>query len=990
MKTSRPYWIPASLLAAAVAVSTFTVQAFTVAPEPQAANRPAPQTRQAPQALGAVTSPKAELGNNLGDDYYLANYTQLMAYWRKLEKESPRLKVVEIGKTAEGRPHLMTIITSPENHKRLDRFKEISARLAAAEGLTDEQARTLAKEGKAVVWIDGGLHATEVLGAQQLMETVYQLASRTDEETMRILNDVIILAVHANPDGMELVSNWYMRNPVPEQRSTAGIPVLYQKYAGHDNNRDFYMSALDESTNMNRVMYKEWFPQIMYNHHQTGPAGTVMFAPPFRDPFNYNFHPMIPALIDMVGSAMATRFLAENKPGVTSRQGASYSTWWNGGLRTTAYFHNIVGILTETIGNPTPTAIPFQANRLLPSSSLWAPIAPQRWHFRQSVDYSLTANYAILDLASRYRETFLFNIYQMGRDNIKRGNEDSWTMTPRRVGAIQAKMAAAGGGRGGGRGGGGAAPAGGDGPPAAGPGGRGAGAAGAPNPYWAELHAPELRDPRGFIMSADQPDFGTATRFVNALIKTGVTVHKASAPFTVNGKQYPANSYVVKSAQAFRPHVLDMFEPQDHPDDFPYPGGPPNRPYDNAGYTLAMQMGVQFDRILEGFDGPFVKITGMAVTPPGRIIGGAPAAAPQAVGYYFSHKSNDSYIAVNRLMKAGEAVSWLADGPMGAGTYYVASKPTTRALLEKLVTDLGVTFQAATSAPTGRMTTLRVPRIGLYDQYGGQMPSGWTRLVFENFEFPHTVVYPPMLDAGNLISKYDILIFNDSGIPGVPAAPCGASGAGGGAGGGRGGGGGGGGRGGGGGGGPEIPEEYRARQGSVTAATMAKIKEFVEAGGTVLTIGGASASIAAHFNLPVENHLTERNEEGCMVPLPGTKFYTPGSVLRAAVEPNSILGHGVNNEVDVYFDNSPTFRLGPSATSRGIKTIAWYNTRTPLRSGWAWGQHYLENGIAAFEAPVGKGHLYVFGPEIAFRSQPHGTFKFLFNGILLSATEGLR
>jgi len=965
MNNSRQHWILAGLLALVVAAPSLVAQ-----------TRPAPQ-RATSQSLASVTTPKAELGNNIGDDYYLANYTQLMAYWRKLEKESPRLKVVEIGKTAEGRPHLMTIITSPENHRRLDRYRDISARLASAEGLTDEQARALAKEGKAVVWIDGGLHATEVLGAQQLMETVYQLVSRTDEETVRILNDVIILAVHANPDGMELVSNWYMRNPVPEQRSTGGIPVLYQKYAGHDNNRDFYMSALDESTNMNRVMYKEWFPQIMYNHHQTGPAGTVMFAPPFRDPFNYNFHPLIPSGIDLVGSAMATRFLAEGKPGVTSRQGAAYSTWWNGGLRTTAYFHNMIGILTETIGNPTPTQIPFVIGKVLPNSSLWSPIKPQQWHFRQSIDYSLTANYAILDLASRYRETFLFNIYQMGRDNIQRGNTDSWTMTPRHVATVQAKMAAAGGtGRGaagGGRGGGAAAGAG-----RAGGGGAGGGAAaGATNQYWDELHAPEYRDPRGFILPADQPDFGTATRFINTLVKTGITVHRATAPFTVAGKQYPANSYVVKAAQAFRPHVMDMFEPQDHPDDFPYPGGPPNRPYDSAGYTLAMTMGVQFDRILEGFDGPFEKIAGMAVTPAGRIIGGQ-----QAAGYYFSHKANDSYIAINRLMKAGETVTWLADGPMGPGTFYVTAKATTRAALEKMAAELGVTFQAATAAPTGRMTVLRTPRIGLFDQYGGMMPSGWTRLIFENFEFPHTVVYPPMLDAGNLIDKFDILIFNDGGIPAI------GQGGGGGRGGGAAAGGGGGGRGGG--AVPEIPAEFRARQGSVTAATMEKIKEFVNAGGTVLTIGGASASIAEHFNLPVGNHLTERGDDGRLTPLPGTKYYVPGSVLRAAVEPNSILGHGVASEIDVFFDNSPTFTLEPAATSRGIRTIAWFNTATPLKSGWAWGQHYLENGIAAFEAEVGKGHLYVFGPEIAFRSQPHGTFKFLFNGILLSATEGLR
>jgi hypothetical protein len=251
-------------------------------------------------AAQTVTTPKQHFGFNIGDDYHLANYTQFVEYWQKLDKESDRMKVVEIGKTAEGRPQLMAIITSPENHKKLDRYKQISRQLALAEGLTDEQARGLAREGKGVVWFDGGLHATEVLGAHQLIETVYQLVSRNDAETMRFLNDLVILAVHANPDGMELVSNWYMRNPKPEERSSGGIPRLYQKYVGHDNNRDFYLSSQPESTNMNRVLYHEWFPQIMYNHHQTGPAGTVMFAPPFRDPFNYNFDPLVPAQLDLV------------------------------------------------------------------------------------------------------------------------------------------------------------------------------------------------------------------------------------------------------------------------------------------------------------------------------------------------------------------------------------------------------------------------------------------------------------------------------------------------------------------------------------------------------------------------------------------------------------------------------------------------------------------------------------------------------------------
>ena len=547
----------------------------------------------APRAATRITTPKESFGFNIGDDYQLATYTQLVAYWNTLAKESDRMKLVEIGKTAEGRSQVMAIITSPANMKKLDRYKEISQRLAHAEGLTDEQAHALAREGKAVVWIDGGLHATEVLGAQQLLELVYQMVSRTDPETMRFLDDVILLAVPVNPDGMELVGNWYMREPDPKKRSTGGLPVLYHKYIGHDDNRDFYMSAMPETTNENRVLYHEWFPQIVYNHHQTGPAGTVMFAPPFRDPFNFHFDPLVPIGIDTVGAAMQTRFAAEGKPGVTIRKGASYSTWWNGGLRTMVYFHNMIGLLTETIGNPTPVSIPFVPEKVLPDSSLFFPIAPQQvWHFRQSIDYSITADRAVLDIASRHREQWLYDIYVMGRNSIERGSRDTWTTTPRRLEAIQAAIAKDRGGQ----------PA----PP------RGFGRfSGAPIKYWDELHDPTWRDPRGYIIPSDQPDFLTATEFVNALIKAGITIERATAAFQVAGKSYPAGSYVVKTAQAFRPHILDMFEPQDHPDDIPYPGGPPTPPYDNAGWTLAYQMGVKFDRVLDGFDGPFEADPGL-------------------------------------------------------------------------------------------------------------------------------------------------------------------------------------------------------------------------------------------------------------------------------------------------------------------------------------------------------------------------------------------
>jgi hypothetical protein len=925
-----------------------------------------------------LTSPKDEWGHNVGDDYFLANYQQLVAYWRKLEKESPRIHVMDIGMTSHNRPMLMAVITAPENYAKLARYKEISQRLANAEDLTEDQARALASEGKSVVWIDGGLHANEVLGAQQLIEMAWQLVSRTDEETLRFLKDDIVLLTLVNPDGMDLVSDWYMKYT----GTTGNLPVLYNRYAGHDDNRDFYMAATAESTHINRVLYREWYPQIVYNHHQSGPQGTVMFAPPFRDPFNHFQHPYAIAAIDTVGALMQARFLTEGKPGVAQRRGAPYSTWFNGGLRTTAHFHNMIGILTETIGSPTPMSIPFVANRQIGDSNIFMPIAPQDvWRFRQSIEYSITANRAILDYASRYRERVLYDIYRMGRDEIQWGSEDHWTFTPHKMARVQDELVARGamapmaipGAANTGRGRGGA--------PA---GGGGGGAT-----LYAGMRTKELRDPRGFILPSSQPDFGTATRFVNALMKTGISVLRARTAFTVGGKQYPANSYVVKTAQAFRPHVLDMFEPQDHPDDIPYPGSAPTAPYDSTGYTLAFQMGVQFDRILDGFDGPFEKLTDVAKTPPGTIAAGPSdsAQARPAAGYYFSHQSNDSFIAVNRLLAANEDVSWLPAGPLGPGTFFVAAKPTTRAILQKAAADLGVSFQTAAAAPAvaGAMK-LRTPRIGLVDHYGGSMPVGWTRLILRDFEFAFREsdgdVFPPDINAGNLRAKYDVLVFNNETLGVSAGGRAGGAGAAGG-------------RGGAAAAAPRaagddrpaplgIPPQYARRQGGLTADGMAALRQFVEEGGTLITIGTSAAGAIQQFRLPLANHLVKADGS----PLGNADYYIPGAVLRVAVDNTRPVAHGLPAELDIFFDASPVWKLAPSsADGATTRPVATFTSDRPLRSGWAWGQQHLAQGVAMAETSVGRGQVFLFGHELLFRSQPHGNFKLFFNAIYLSAVN---
>lgn len=876
------------------------------------------------QAAGPVTSPKEAFGHDIGDDYFLANYTQLEAYFKTVAGQSDRMKLVDIGPTEEGRREYMAIVSSPANLARLDRYREIARKLAKAEGVSETEAKALAAEGKAVIWIDGGLHATETVPPQALIAALHEMLTRDDAETKRILDDVIILFGQVNPDGMELVSNWYMRHADEKKREFSSLPRLYQKYIGHDNNRDYYMSAMKETTNVNRIFFREWFPQIIYNHHQTAPGGTVVFVPPFRDPFNYNYDPLVMSTLSEVGAAMHSRLISEGKAGSTMRSGATYSTWNNGMERSVTYFHNAVGLLTEITGHPTPMAIPLVARNQIARNDLPAPIAPQPWRFRQSIDYSLSLNRAVLDYASRNRERLLMNIWRMGDNSIRRGRQDSWTITPKRIEALEAAA---------------------KGKPLVGS-GRTAGLD--PELYKTVLQDPSRRDPRGYIIPADQADLPTAVKFLNALIKTGVDVHRATKPFTVAGRAYPAGSYVVKADQAYRPHVLDMFEPQDHPHDLAYPGGPPIPPYDSTGYTLALQMGVKFDRVLDGFDGPFEPVADVMAPPPGRIVGSGRA------GYLVSHETNDSFILSNRLLKAGQGVYWLkAPAKVGGrtlapGALWIPATPANRVIVQTAAHDLGLTVHAMSAAPAGEKLKLKPVRVGVVDRYGGNMPAGWTRWLMEQYEFDYTVVYPQRLDAGDLGKDFDVLVFannvlgsDEGGGYGRQPKP------------------------------EDVPAEFRAWLGEISKdKTAPQLAAFLRSGGAVVAIGN-STRLAEMVGVAAPSALNGADGK----PLPRNDFYIPGSLLEVSVDNSQPLAYGAPATMAVFFDRSPAFAPGVGTRA------AWYPKGDVLRSGWAVGQEKLAGAGAVVDMDVGKGKLFLMGPEVAQRAQSHAAFKFLFNGL---------
>ncbi len=339
-----------------------------------------------------------------------------------------------------------------------------------------------------------------------------------------------------------------------------------------------------------------------------------------------------------------------------------------------------------------------------------------------------------------------------------------------------------------------------------------------------------------------------------------------------------------------------------------------------------------------------------------------------------SHQLNNSFVVVNRLLKANCDVYWLQEPQtavardLGTGAIWVPASPTALSIIEKGAKELGVQADGVARPPQSRALKLRPTRIGLYDQYGGLMTSGWDRWLFEQYEFPFELVYPQTLDNGDLKNKYDVLVFTGGAFRGSgsvdresssnrqPRAE-------------------------------DIPEQYRGWLGKITAEkTIPQIRKFMEAGGSVIA-AGSSSGMASLLGVPVDDYLTEMGPDGKLRPLSRAKYYIPGSLLRVTIDNNNPLAYGMPKAVDAFFDNSPVFKLRPDAELKRTSAVGWFSGPAPLVSGWAWGQQYLDGGTAVVEASVGNGKIFLLGPEITFRAQPYATFKLLFNGVYYGSAQ---
>jgi hypothetical protein len=497
--------------------------------------------------LAAPPAPKAHFGFEPGDDYRLAGYEEVMSYLRQLAAASDRIRLVEFGRSSEGRPMIAAFLSDAANLRQLERWKEINRRLALGQAGAEE-AQRLAREGKAIVWIDSGLHATEVAPVQHAPHLAYRMVTDESEEARRIRANVILIQIPViNPDGLDMVANWYRGN-AGTPFELAPLPRLYQKYAGHDNNRDYFMYNLPETRHVGKMLFQEWFPHVVYNQHQIAPFPARIFIPPYAEPLNPNIQPAVMEGINRIGSVMRERFLREEKPGAISYTG--FDAWWNGGLRSAPAFHNMHGILTETalFYYATPkeyklSDLPERFANGLPTREPTVfypkPWLGGRWALRDAVDYMLTADFAILGEAAANAPHYLLKAWEMARANIEAGRRGS---------------------------------------------------------------------PFAWIVPAAQHDAWSAAQMLERLRLAGVEIHRATAPFEAGGASYPAGTHILYAAQPFRGYLADLMEPQKYPELRTAPGGPVRRPYDLAGWTLPYQMGVATVRVDTPFEAQAARV----------------------------------------------------------------------------------------------------------------------------------------------------------------------------------------------------------------------------------------------------------------------------------------------------------------------------------------------------------------------------------------------
>jgi hypothetical protein len=841
--------------------------------------------------MSKVTSPEEFFGFQMGSDRKIARWEKIVEYFYKIQGQSDKIVVNDMGPSTEGVPFLEVVISSPENLANLETLREINLKISDPRGLTDEEVKELLVKGKAVICLSMSLHASEIGGTQMSPELAYDLLSQEDEETARILENVIVVMVPCfNPDGLNMTADWY-NSTLGKEYEGVMMPWLYHKYAGHDNNRDAFQTNLQESKYVAEILFRKWIPQGYVDHHHMGSYGARFYIPPYCEPFRPTADPLVYREHAWYGAHQAYMLEEAGKKGVIG--GAMpFPAWGHFGWHRITNHHNISGMLTESASAKLATPLYIHPDQLVGGHYSFPDYEAQVnfpspweggwWTLREIVEQQKICSWATLDIAARYKDMVLRNAYLKAKRQIEQG---------------------------------------------------------------------EASKTKAYVMPSEQHDAVTAGRLIEKLLFQGIEIHRANKGFSAGAVMYPSGSYVIKLDQPKYGVIKSLLGRTFYPDNAwtRDQDGTPRRPKDKGADVMPEFMGVRVDPVDCTFKADLTKIEG-AAWPEGGVGG------ESKIGYALDPRLNDSFAAVNKMLKEGAEV-WRSADPLECGDVCLPPgafiiKGAKKDKLAKVAADKHVVLHPLSEEPKST-TQAGAPKIGLFQRYyGGNADEGWTRLVLEQFDFPYTTLMDKEIKGGGLAEKYDVIIIpNDSEamITGeklkeyakARGRPL-----------------------------PDFPEEYRS---GIGKEGVESLREFVKAGGRLVCLNASSEFAIDAFDLKVRNVLKGLDRK---------EFFCPGSTLHAEIDTCHPLGYGMPPEELVFHWDSLAFEVLPSGDNDRYDVVVSYAERDLMESGWLIGEKHLSKRPAMVVARVGEGEVVLFGFRPKHRAQTHGTYKLFFNSLL--------
>jgi len=647
------------------------------------------------QAEEKIPSPEHILGFKVGQDFKLANWSQITNYFDELVAFSPKAKVFDLGESTLGRRFIMVVISSPSNMARLNEIREIQKKLYDPRRYQPGEKDELIRQGKAVVLVACSIHSTEIASSLMSLELAYKLTSEENPEIKKILEETVLLLIPSvNPDGIDLVYDWYMKHlGTPFEASR--MPWLYHHYVGHDNNRDWFMLTQKETQLMTKILYHEWYPLLIYDVHQMGSNGPRFFIPPYHDPINPNLDPLLLREVNILGANAALSLTKEGKTGVATN--AIFDAWYGAANRASPLRHNAMGILSEAASANLASPVfirkdqirlnrrgfqgnDIQANYLEPWPGGW-------WRIRDIIDYEEITAFSFLKMIAHNKERYLSNYIFYAQRQIEKG---------------------------------------------------------------------ENEPPFAFLFPLNQKDLPTAYKLLQVLQAGGAEIYQAESSFVADEVTYPPNTVIIPLSQPYRAFIKDLLETKSYPKRISL-GGTPELPYDESSWTLPLQMGVHIVQVTNPFsveirlfreiEVPFSKIKGK---------GSRYFIFSNQInnGSTLINRLLKDKVKINFAKQPFH----LERNLFPPGTIIVPGNNISQSKLSALAKDLGLVIIATDKKPATKMASLGPPKIGIYQSWVPNMDEGWLRWTLEQFEFPFKLIHNEEIRAGNLANSYSHII----------------------------------------------------------------------------------------------------------------------------------------------------------------------------------------------------------------------------------------